>query len=64
MPCGDLWVYNRFHLVSQTGVWCPEEHTEFVIVFIFGEAGVIVLTRVVFLVFRIICPWNCSQRLD
>ena len=42
----------------------PEGRTEFVIVFIFGEAGVIVLTRVFFLIFRIICPRNCGQRLD
>jgi len=42
----------------------PEERTEFVIVFIFGEAGVIILTRVFFLVFRIICPWDCGQRLN
>jgi hypothetical protein len=42
----------------------PEGHTEFVIVFIFGKAGVIVMTCLFFLIFGIVCPWNCGQCLD
>ena len=64
MPCGGLWVYSGVYLVSQTGEGCPGGRTEFVIVFIFGKAGVIVLTHGFFLVFWIVCPWNRGQSLD